>query len=122
MAHRFLSSTNRFSARFAFIFTVSLSLHIFMLQYSFLSQHSYDKPGLRGEKMPAEQERRREETSWKLDNCASLEVRSALDGSAAPRGYSDLRDIKTTASSGHSDDMKLRNMSVAQQYGNKKPA
>lgn len=58
----------------------------------------------------------------KLDICASLEVRTALDESAAQRGSSDVRDTsKDSASSGnHWADMKLRNMSVAQKYGNKK--
>lgn len=58
----------------------------------------------------------------KLDHCASLDVRSALDESAAQRGSSDLHDQnKVPASSGsHWTDMKLKNMSVAQKYGNKK--
>lgn len=55
----------------------------------------------------------------RLDNCASLEVRSALDVSATQRGLSDAREqSKAPDSSG--SDMKLRNMSVAQKYGNKK--
>lgn len=58
----------------------------------------------------------------KLDNCASLEVRAAVDESAARRGASDVREqSKAAASSGsHWADVKLRNMSVAQKYGNKK--
>lgn len=57
----------------------------------------------------------------KLDHCALLEARSTLE-SAAQRGAKDIREqSKATSSSGsHLADMKLRNMSVAQKYGNKK--
>ncbi|CAB1426758.1 unnamed protein product [Pleuronectes platessa] len=56
------------------------------------------------------------------ENCASLDVRSALDETAAQRGSSELRGkSKAPAASGsHWADTKLRNMSVAQKYGNKK--
>ncbi|KAK5913630.1 hypothetical protein CgunFtcFv8_008145 [Champsocephalus gunnari] len=120
MAHRFLSSTNRFSARFAFIFTVSLSCTYLCYSILFCRSTVMTNRGYEGRRCPPSKNAGGKKLLGKLDNCASLEVRSALDGSAAPRGYSDLRDIKATASSGHSDDMKLRNMSVAQQYGNKK--
>lgn len=54
----------------------------------------------------------------KLENCASLEVRSHLDESVVRQGSSDTRDQSMSGS--HWADMKLRNMSVAQKYGNKK--
>lgn len=58
----------------------------------------------------------------KLEDCALLDARSALEESRDRRGSSDVRDqSKTPASSGsHSTELKLKNMSVAQRYGNKK--
>lgn len=72
--------------------------------------------GYEGKRCPPSKNAGGKKLLGKLDNCASLEVRSALDESAAQRGSS-----KAPASTGsHWADMKLRNMSVAQKYGNKK--
>ncbi len=122
MAHRFLSSTNRFSARFAFIFTVSLSCTYLCYSILFCRSTIMTNQGYEGKRCPPSKNAGGKKLLGKLDNCASLEVRSALDESAAQRGSSDPRDqSKAPASSGsHWADTKLRNMSVAQKYGNKK--
>lgn len=122
MAHMFLSSTNRFSARFAFIFTVSLSCTYLCYSILFCRSTIMTDQGYEGKRCPPSKNAGGKKLLGKLDNCASLEVRSALDESAARRGSSDVRDqSKAPASSGsHWADMKLRNMSVAQKYGNKK--
>lgn len=122
MAHRFLSSTYRFSARFAFIFTVSLSCTYLCYSILFCRSTIMTNQGYEGKRCPPSKNAGGKKLLGKLDNCASLEVRSALDEAAAQRGSSDPRDpSKAPASSGsHWADMKLRNMSVVQKYGNKK--
>ncbi len=118
----FLSSTNRFSARFAFIFTVSLSCTYLCYSILFCRSTIMTNQGYEGKRCPPSKSAGGKKLLGKLDHCASLEVRSALDESAARRGSDDLREQnKASASSGsHYADMKLRNMSVAQKYGNKK--
>lgn len=78
--------------------------------------------GYEGKRCPPSKNAGGKKLLGKLDDCASLEVRSALDESAAQRGSSDPRYLtKASASSGtYWADTKLRNMSVAQRYGNKK--
>ncbi|XP_070837324.1 heparan sulfate glucosamine 3-O-sulfotransferase 2 [Chaetodon trifascialis] len=122
MAHMFLSSTNRFSARFAFIFTVSLSCTYLCYSILFCRSTIMTNQGYEAKRCPPSKSAGGKKLLGKLDNCASLEVRSALGESAGQRGPSDLRDqSKAPASSGsHWADMKLRNMTVAQKYGNKK--
>ncbi|KAK9534725.1 hypothetical protein VZT92_007154 [Zoarces viviparus] len=117
MAHRFLSSTNRSSARFAVIFTVSLSCTYLCYSIIFCRSTIMTNQGYEGKRCSPSKNAGGKKLLGKLDNCASLEVRSA-----ARRGSSDVREqSKAPASSGsHWADMKLRNMSVAQKYGNKK--
>ena len=119
MAHRFLSSANRFSARFAFIFTVSLSCTYLCYSILFCRSTIMTSQGYEGKRCPPSKNAGGKKLLGKLDNCASLEVRS---GTAAQRGSSDPRDqSRAPASTGsHWADAKLRNMSVAQKYGNKK--
>lgn len=118
MAHMFLSSANRFSARFAFIFTVSLSCTY--LCYSILFCRSTimtNQLGYEGKTCPPSKNAAGKKLLGRLDHCASLGVRSALDEAAADAGG----PSKASASSGsHWAEGKLRNMSVAQKYGNKK--
>lgn len=120
MAQRFLLSTNRFSARFAFILTVSLSCtylcySILFWRSTIMTTRSYE-----GKRCPPSKNGGGKKLLGKLDHCASLEVRSALDESAARRGSSDARDQSKASASSDRDDMKLKNMSVTQRYGNKK--
>lgn len=122
MAHRFLSSANRFSARFAFIFTVSLSCTYLCYSIIFCRSTIMTNQGYEGKRCPPSKNAGGKKLLGNVDNCASLEVRSALDETAAQRGSGGPRDqSKPPASSGsHWADVKLRNMSVAQKYGNKK--
>lgn len=122
MAHKLLSSTNRFSARFAFMFTVSLSCTYLCYSIIFSRSTIMTDQGYKGKRCPPSKNAGGKKLLGKLDHCASLEVRSALDESAAQRGSSDLHEQnKLPASSGsHWTDMKLKNMSAAQKYGNKK--
>ncbi|XP_047426930.1 heparan sulfate glucosamine 3-O-sulfotransferase 2 isoform X2 [Mugil cephalus] len=116
MAHRFLSSANRFSARFAFIFTVSLSCTYLCYSIIFCRGTIMTNHGYEGKRCPPSKNAGGKKLLGKLDNCASVEVRSALHGSVAQRGSSDLHEQSkaTAAPGGHWADMKLRNMSVAQ--------
>ncbi|KAF3699988.1 Heparan sulfate glucosamine 3-O-sulfotransferase 2 [Channa argus] len=122
MAHRFLSSTNRFSARFAFMFTVSLSCTYLCYNIIFCRSTIMTNQGYEGKRCPPSKNAGGKKLLGKLDDCASQEVRYALHDSAAQRGPSDLRDQqKVRASSGSNwADMKLKNMTVAQKYGSKK--
>lgn len=122
MAHRFLSSANRFSARFAFIFTVSLSCTYLCYNIIFCRGTIMTNQGYEGKRCPPGKNAGGKKLLGKLDHCALLKARSTLDESAAQRGASDLREQSKAPSSsdGHWTDAKLKNMSVAQKYGNKK--
>ncbi|CAN9505539.1 unnamed protein product [Ophioblennius macclurei] len=121
MAHRFLSSANRFSARFAFIFTVSLSCTYLCYSILFCRGTIMTSQVYEGKRCPPSKNAGGKKLLGKLDHCASLQgVRSAA--AAAQRGTAELRD-QTKApllSAGHWADAKLRNLSFAQKYGNKK--
>lgn len=78
--------------------------------------------GYEGKRCPPNKNAGGKKLLVKLDLCASLEARTALDESVGQRGSSDLRDQskdRTTPGSQWADG-KLRNMSIAQKYGNKK--
>lgn len=115
MACRCLSSTNKFSARFAFIFTVFLSCTYLCYSILFSRGTIMANQAYEGKICQPNQNAGGKKLLGKLGICASLEIR--MD-----RGSSDVRDQnKEPVSSGsHWADMKLRNMSVAQKYGNKK--
>uniref|UniRef100_A0A7N8XUZ0 Sulfotransferase n=1 Tax=Mastacembelus armatus TaxID=205130 RepID=A0A7N8XUZ0_9TELE len=83
-------------ARFAFMFTVSLSCTYLCYSIIFCRSTIMTNQGYEGKRCPPTKNAGGKKLLGKLDNCASLEVRSALDESAP------------------------RNMSVAQKYGNKK--
>lgn len=122
MAHKLLSSTNRFSARFAFMFTVSLSCTYLCYSIIFSRSTIMTEQRYQGKRCPPNKNAGGKKLLGKLDQCASPEVRSALDESAAQRGSSGLHvHNKVSASPGsHWTEAKLKNMSVAQKYGNKK--
>lgn len=123
MAHRLLSSANRFSARLAFIFTVSLSCTYLCYTVLFCRSTVMTSRAYEGKRCPTSKSAGGgKKLLGKLEDCASLEVRSALDASDARRGAHDPREqTKAPAASGsHWADAKLRNASVAQRYGNKK--
>lgn len=120
MAHMLLSSANRFSARFAFIFTVSLSCTYLCYSIMFCRGTIMTNQGYEGKRCPPSKNAGGKKLLGKLDNCASLEVRSALHESAAQRASTDVREQSKGSPGGHWADMKLRNMSVAQKYGIKK--
>ena len=122
MAHRLLSSTNRSSARFAFIFTVSLSCtylwySVVFCRGTIMTSQSYD-----GGRCPTSKNAGGKKLLGDPGSCASLEVRSARDEAAARRGAGGGRGQSGAPASpgGHWSDPKLRNASVAQKYGNKK--
>uniref|UniRef100_A0A672Y313 Sulfotransferase n=1 Tax=Sphaeramia orbicularis TaxID=375764 RepID=A0A672Y313_9TELE len=121
MAQRFLSSPNRFSARFAFIFTISLSCTYLCYSILFCRGTIMTHQGYEGKRC-AKNAGGKKLLGKLSDNCASLDVRSALDEVGVHRDPSDVRDqSKASASSGtHWTDAKLKNISVAQKYGNKK--
>lgn len=121
MAHRFLSSANRFSARFAFIITVSLSCTYLCYNIIFCRGTIMTNQGYEGKRCPPGKNAGGKKLLGKLDHCALLKARSTLDESAAQRGASDLREqSKAPSSDSHWTDAKLKNISVAQKYGNKK--
>lgn len=78
--------------------------------------------GYEGKRCPPSRNGGGKKLLGKLDKCASLEVRSALDESATRGVPSGTQDQSKAPASpgGHWTDTKLRNMSVAQKYGNKK--
>lgn len=115
MAQRLLSPSNRSSARLAFLVTVTLSCTY--LCYSILSCRStvMTSRAYKGKKCQQNQNAAGKKLLGSVDVCASLEVRAAAEerGSGGQRG--------DAASPGSLwVDTKLRNMSVAQKYGNKK--
>ncbi|KAM8844760.1 heparan sulfate glucosamine 3-O-sulfotransferase 2 [Spinachia spinachia] len=121
MAHRFLSSTSRSSTRFAFIFTVSLSCTYLCYTMLFcrgtiMTRQAYGKRCSPGKNAGGKK------LLGKLENCASLEVRSVVEESAARRGASDAGEPSRAASAPGEQwaDAKFRNTSVAQRYGEKK--
>lgn len=121
MAHRFLASTNKFSARFAFIFTVSLSCTYLCYSILFCRSTIMTNQALEGKGCPPHKNAGGgKKLLGKPDNCASLEVRTAVDESAAAAAAQRASAKESASAGGHWADMKLRNMSVAQKYGNKK--
>ncbi|XP_029945957.1 heparan sulfate glucosamine 3-O-sulfotransferase 2 [Salarias fasciatus] len=123
MAHRLLSSANRFSARFAFFFTVSLSCTYLCYSILFCRGTVMTNQAYEGKRCPPSKNAGGKKLLGRLDHCASLGVRAAAqESAAAQRGASELRE-QTRAplpSAGHSADARMRNMSFAQKYGNKK--
>ena len=123
MAQRLLSSSNRFSARFAFIFTVSLSCTYLCYSILFCRGTIMTNQAYEGGKRcpPSKTAAGGKKLLGSVDACASLEVRAALDESPARRnGATEPRDQSTAPAGSHWAEAKLRNMSVAQKFGNKK--
>ncbi|KAM3864474.1 heparan sulfate glucosamine 3-O-sulfotransferase 2 [Diretmus argenteus] len=113
MAHRFLSGrsvppTNRFSARFAFICTVSLSFtylcySVIFCRSAIMSSNNRAHDGRRCPPPPHRSPGGKKLLGG-LDDCAFV-----------------LADHSSSSSSGnHSTEAKLKNVSIAQRYGNKK--
>uniref|UniRef100_A0A1A8P7X2 Sulfotransferase n=1 Tax=Nothobranchius rachovii TaxID=451742 RepID=A0A1A8P7X2_9TELE len=117
MAHLLLTSANRVSARFAFIFTLSLSCTYLCYNILFYGGTVMTNQGYEGKRCPPSKNAGGKKLLGKLGHCASQDV-----GSAAQRGSGDLRDqSKPPDSPGtHWADGNLKNMTVAQKYGNKK--
>ncbi|XP_033827102.1 heparan sulfate glucosamine 3-O-sulfotransferase 2 [Periophthalmus magnuspinnatus] len=114
MAHRLLTSPNRFSARFAFIFTISLSCtylcySIIFCRGTIMTNHAYENKrcvtskNAGGKKLLGKVE----------EGCAS----AVVDVKVAQRDAAG-----TSAAGSHWSEGKLnnKNISVAQKYGNKK--
>lgn len=122
MAHCFLLSPNRFSARFAFIFTVSLSFTYLCYSIIFCRGTVMTSKVYEGKRCPTSKTAGGKKLLGNVDVCASLDVRFALDVTAARRGSSDVRNQSKVpvASGSHGADAKFRNMTVAQKYGNRK--
>lgn len=118
MAQRFHAPGNKFSARLAFVFTVSLSCTYLCYSILFCRGSVTSNQAVEAKRCPpSSRNAGGKKLLGKADSCASLEVRAAADGSGAQRGAA--RESPASAG-GHWADMKLRNMSVAQKYGNKK--
>lgn len=111
MAQRLLSPSSRSSARLAFLLTVSLSCtylcySILFCRSTVMTSRAYD-----GKKCQQNQNAAGKKLLGRVDVCASLAADER--GSGGQRG--------DAASSGSLwVDSKLRNVSVAQKYGNKK--
>ncbi|XP_028311048.1 heparan sulfate glucosamine 3-O-sulfotransferase 2 [Gouania willdenowi] len=115
MAHRLISSANTSSARFAFIFTVSLSCTYLFYSILFCRSTIMTNQGYDGKRCPPSGSAAAgKKLLGKPEICASLEVRSALLETAAQKAPRD--PVKAAVPT----DNKYRNMSVAQKYGNKK--
>lgn len=118
MAQRFHAPGNRFSARLAFVFTVSLSCTYLCYSILFCRGSVTSTQAAEAKRCPpSSRNAGGKKLLGKADSCASPEVRAAADGSGAQRGAA--RE-SPAAAGGHWADMKLRNMSVAQKYGSKK--
>lgn len=115
MAQRLLSPSNRSSARLAFLLTVSLSCTYLCYSILFCRSTVMTSRAYEGKKCQQNQNAAGKKLLGSVEVCASLEVRAAADerGSGGQRG---------DAASSRSlwVDTKLRNLSVAQKYGNKK--
>ena len=105
MAHRLLSPANKFSARFAFICTLSLSCTYLCYSLLFCRSTVMTSQGYDGKRCPPKNHAGAKKLLGKVEVCASLAVRT-LDEPAS--------------SGGHWADTRLRNVSTAQRYGNKK--
>lgn len=115
MAQRLLSPANRPSARLAFLLTVSLSCTYLCYSVLFCRSTVMTSRASEGKKCQQNQNAAGKKLLGSGDVCASPEVRAAAEG----RGSGGQRG--DAASSGSPwVDAKLRNMSVAQKYGNKK--
>lgn len=115
MAQRLLSPSNRSSARLAFLLTVSLSCTYLGYSLLFCRSSVMTSRAYEGKKCRQNQNAAGKKLLGSGDVCASLGVRAAADerGSGGRRG--------DAASSGSLWlDTKLRNMSVAPKYGNKR--
>ncbi|XP_076000375.1 heparan sulfate glucosamine 3-O-sulfotransferase 2 [Genypterus blacodes] len=113
MAHRLLPSPNRSSARFAFIFTVSLSCTYLCYSVIFCRSPIMTHRGYDGKRCPPSKNAGGKKLLGEIQHdCASLP-----DGrSSDVRGPSG----KPASSGSRWAEAKLRNMSVAQKFGNKK--
>uniref|UniRef100_A0A3Q3X305 Sulfotransferase n=1 Tax=Mola mola TaxID=94237 RepID=A0A3Q3X305_MOLML len=118
MAHRLLSPANKFSARFAFICTLSLSCTYLCYSVLFCRSTVMTNQGYEGKRCPPKNHAGAKKLLGKLEVCASLGVRTALDESAVRRGTADLREPASSGS--HWAATRLTNVSTAQKYGNKK--
>nr|XP_040046296.1 heparan sulfate glucosamine 3-O-sulfotransferase 2 [Gasterosteus aculeatus aculeatus] len=123
MAHRFLSSTNRSSTRFAFIFTVSLSCTYLCYTILFCRGTVMSNQAYEGRRCSPSKNAGGKKLLGKLENCASPGVRSVVEEPAARRGPSEVSEPSGAPggpAGGQWADVKFRNMSVAQRYGDKK--
>lgn len=109
MAQRLLSPSNRSSARLAFLLTVSLSCTYLCYCILFCRSTVMTSRAYEGKKCQQNPNAAGKKLLGSVEVCASLEVR----GSGGQRG-------DTAASGSLWVDTKLRNLSVAQKYGNKK--
>lgn len=116
MAQRLLTSTNRVSARFAFIFTLSLSCTYLCYNILFYGGAVMTNQGYEGKRCPPSKSAGGKKLLGKLSdgNCASPDV----SRSAGQRGLNE--QSKPPSPEGQWANASLRNMSVAQKYGNKK--
>ncbi|KAM4598704.1 heparan sulfate glucosamine 3-O-sulfotransferase 2 [Polymixia lowei] len=125
MAHRFLSSrsvssTNRFSARFAFIFTISLSFTYLCYNILFCCSTIMTNQSSDGKRCPSIHHAGGKKLPEKLSEC-TLRMRFSGSGSSHPRNHSKHPVTPDSNSwSLPSTEFNLRNISVAQRYGNKK--
>ncbi|XP_035472245.1 heparan sulfate glucosamine 3-O-sulfotransferase 2 [Scophthalmus maximus] len=124
MAHRLLSSANRFSARLAFIFTVSLSCTYLCYSVIFCRSAIMRNQGHEGKRCPPSRTAGGKKLLANAGDCAySPEVRSALgapgDARAARSAPGDQRGASASPG-GQWSDAKLGNVSAAQKYGNKR--
>uniref|UniRef100_A0A8C6T6W3 Sulfotransferase n=1 Tax=Neogobius melanostomus TaxID=47308 RepID=A0A8C6T6W3_9GOBI len=112
MAHRLLASPNRFSARFAFIFTISLSCtylcySIIFCRRTIMTNQAYD-----GRRCVTGKNAGSKKLLGKVEGCAT----AAVDVKETQRDAGGT----STASSHWSEGKLSKNISVTQKYGNKK--
>lgn len=131
MAYRFPSSrivpsTNRFSKRFAFIFTISLSFTYLCYSIIFccsaiMTNQSYDEKGCLSNKNIGSKK-----LLQKSNDCTlPAHTRFARKESRALQGSSYLKQHPVSSSSTYSrsiapSEFQLTNLTVSQRYGNKK--
>lgn len=110
MAHRLLTSPNRFSARFAFIFTISLSCTYLCYSILFCRGTIMTNQAYEGKRCAPSKNAGGKKLLGKLEeNCASVvDVRGVQ------------RDAAGSTGSHWSEGNVNKNLSVAQKYGNKK--
>ncbi|CAL9693087.1 unnamed protein product [Knipowitschia caucasica] len=113
MAHRLLTSPNRFSARFAFIFTVSLSCTYVCYSILFCRGTIMTSQAYEDKRCVTNKNAGGKKLLGKVDEgCASASV----EVKGAQRNASGTRDVGE-----HWSEGKLnKNISVAQKYGDKK--